>query len=113
MQAKTPISAVYILANPSRSIYVGATLDLERRMLEHKTKYFADSHSAKFNIDHLVWWEACEDWSGAHRLELKLKNMHRSVKVQMISASNPNWQNLSYALFGWSSSRFKAEFGGG
>lgn len=108
MNPKIPICAVYILANPSRSIYVGATQDLERRIFEHKTKHFADSHSAKYNIDRLVWWQRCEDWTSAHAQELQLKNMHRDRKVAMIGESNPRWQDLSYGLFGWSSSRFKA-----
>lgn len=109
MQQKPPICAVYILSSPSRSIYVGATQDLERRVLEHKTKHFADSHSAKYNIDRLVWWQPCENWADAHTLELKLKNMHRDRKVAMIGEMNPRWQDLSYRLFGWSSSRLKAK----
>lgn len=108
-QQKTPICAVYILSNPSRSIYVGATRDLERRILEHKTRHFADSHTAKYNIDRLVWWQQCEDWTNAHALEIKLKNLHRAQKVAIVSESNPKWQDLSYGLFGWSSSRFKAK----
>jgi putative endonuclease len=106
-QSRQPICAVYILANPSRSIYVGATQDLERRMFEHKTKHFADSHSAKYGIDRLMWWKQCEDWSEARALELKLKNMHRDGKVALVNESNPRWQDLSYGLFGWSSGRFK------
>ena len=64
-RSRTPICAVYILANPSRSIYVGAMQDLERRLLAHKT--------------------------------------------HLITESNPRWRNVSHALFGWSSSRFKAK----
>lgn len=104
---KAPICATYILSNPSRSIYVGATQDLERRMEEHKTKYFDDSHSAKYGIDRLVWYQECTDWTAAHSLELKLKNMHRDGKVEIVNNSNPKWIDLSYGLFGWSSSRFK------
>ncbi len=107
MNQKPPICAVYIISNPSRSIYVGATQDLERRILEHKIKHFADSHSARYNIDRLVWWQQCDDWAQAHSAELKLKNMHRVQKTALIAENNPKWQDLSYALFGWSSSRFK------
>lgn len=103
------ICAVYILSNPSRSIYVGATQDLECRIYEHKTKHFSDSHSAKYGIDRLVWWQQCENCTDAHALELKLKNLHRARKVEMVNQSKPKWQDLSYALFGWSSSRFKAK----
>ena len=105
--SRSPICAVYILASPSRSLYVGATTDLERRIFEHKTKHLEDSHSAKFGIDRLVWWELCEDWSDARSLEMKLKNMHRDGKVALVNESKPKWQDLSYGLFGWSSSRFK------
>lgn len=105
--SRSPICAVYILASPSRSLYVGATSDLERCIFEHKTKHFTDSHSAKYGIDRVVWWHPCEDWSEAHAQELKLKNLHRERKVSLISESNPRWQDLSYALFGWSSSRFE------
>lgn len=107
MQRKATICAVYILSSPSRSIYVGATTDLERRIFEHKTKHFTDSHSTKYGIDRLVWWELCDDWSDARSLELKLKNMRREDKAALINANNPKWQDLSYGLFGWSSSRFK------
>ncbi len=93
-QPRDPICAVYILASPSRSIYVGATTDLERRVLEHKTKHFA-------------WWNQCDDWSDARAREIKLKYMHRDAKVALVNEVNPKWQDLSYALFGWSSGRFK------
>lgn len=109
MQPRPPICAVYIISNPSRSIYVGATQDLERRIFEHKTKHFSNSHSAKYNIDRLVWWKRCDDWTDAHALELKLKNLNRTQKTSLIAENNPKWQDLSYALFGWSSSRFKAK----
>lgn len=84
MQPKQPICAVYILANPSRSIYVGASQDLERRILERKTKHFTDSHSAKYTIDRIVLWKPCEDGSEARSIELKLKNVHRDAKVALI-----------------------------
>lgn len=102
-----PICAVYIISNPSRSIYVGATTDLKRRIFEHKTKHFADSHSARYSIDRLVWWQECDGWADAHIIELKLKNMHRSQKIALIGENNPRWLDLSYGLFGWSSSRFR------
>src|SRR5699024_6200176 len=108
-QLRSAICAVYIISSPSRSIYAGATQDLERRIFEHKTKYFGDSHSARYGIDRLVWWQQCEDWSSAHHLELKLKSMHRAQKIALIAENNPKWQDLSYALFGWSSSRFRAK----
>lgn len=108
---KCAICATHILANPSRSIYVGATRDLERRMVEHQTGHFEDAHPRRYGISRLVWWQECADWEAAHALELKLKNMHRSGKLDLVNEENPQWQDLSYALFGWSSSRFKRREG--
>ncbi len=108
MSAPRPlICATYILSSNSRSIYVGATQDLERRMLEHKTGHFEDAHTRKYGINRLVWFQECADWDEAHARELKLKNMHRDGKLALVNEANPKWIDLSYGLFGWSSSRFK------
>ena len=105
--SKAPICATYILSNNHRSIYVGATQDLERRMEEHKTKVFEDGHTARYNIDRLVWYQECADWNEARAREVKLKNMHREGRVALVNEMNPKWVDLSLGLFGWSSNRFK------
>lgn len=101
------ICAVYLLASPSRSIYVGATTDLERRVFEHKTSFYEESHTARYRIDRLVWFEKHTDWNHAHARELELKGWLREKKVHLIQVSNPKWQDLSYGMFHWSSSRFR------
>lgn len=48
------VYAVYILATRKDGpLYVGFTNDIERRVAEHKSHQFS-SHTAKYNIDHLV-----------------------------------------------------------
>lgn len=101
------ICAVYLLASPSRSLYVGATINLERRVYEHKTHFFAGSHTDKYNINPLVWFERHEDWDGAHDRELEIKGWIREKKVALFQMENPRWLDLSYGMFGWSSSRFR------
>ncbi len=101
------ICAVYLLSNPSRSLYVGASTDLERRLFEHKTHFFAGSHTDKYNINRLVWFECHPDWDQAHARELMIKGWVREKKIALIQAENPRWLDLSYGLFGWSSSRFR------
>lgn len=96
-----------MLSNPSRSLYVGATVDLERRLYEHKTKFFEDSHTAKYDIDRLVWWEQHPNWNHAQRREDEIKGWLREKKVALIEEKNPRWLDLSYGLFNWSSSRFR------
>src|SRR5262249_47544499 len=49
---------VYILASrPYGTLYVGVTSDLVRRIWEHKCKA-VPGFTAKYDVDHLVWFEA-------------------------------------------------------
>ena len=47
---------VYIMTNKSRTLYVGVTNDLERRVYEHKHKLI-QGFTSKYNITMLVWYE--------------------------------------------------------
>ena len=47
---------VYIMASYSRTMYVGVTSDLERRVLEHKSGTFS-GFTQKCNVTKLVWFE--------------------------------------------------------
>jgi putative endonuclease len=107
-QSRYPdICAAYVLANPSRSIYVGATRELDRRIYQHQTHFFAGSHTDKYNINRLVWFERHDDWDRAHAREIEIKGLGREKKVELIQPNNPKWQDLSYGLFHWSSSRLR------
>ena len=101
------ICAVYILSSPSRSIYVGATTDLERRVFEHKTQAYVGSHTSRYKIDRLVWYESHHDWDHAHARELEIKGWTREKKIRLFQSQNPRWLDLSYGVFRWSSSRFR------
>jgi putative endonuclease len=48
--------SVYIVASPSRVIYVGVTNDLERRIAEHREKASA-GFTARYNLTRLVYFE--------------------------------------------------------
>lgn len=47
---------VYIMASPSKTVYVGLTNDLARRTFEHKHK-LVPGFTAKYNVDRLVYVE--------------------------------------------------------
>ena len=73
---------VYILANkPNGTIYVGSTTNLIKRVYEHKNKVYSNSHTAKFNINQLVYYEECGDIETAALREQQLKNWRRAWKV--------------------------------
>ena len=50
---------VYILASYTQRLYIGVTSDLEGRIWQHKNKML-EGHSAKYNIDRLVYLEMFE-----------------------------------------------------
>jgi len=45
---------VYVMANEQRTIYVGVTSNLERRVWEHKT-HFRDGFTKRYNLTKLVY----------------------------------------------------------
>ena len=55
---------VYILTNGTRTLYVGMTNDLERRMYEHKAKLVA-GFTSKYNLTWLAYYEQTSDVESA------------------------------------------------
>jgi putative endonuclease len=85
---------VYILASKSRTLYVGVTRDLLRRVHEHKTKSFP-GFTAKYRIDRLVHFEESAFLMEAIRREKELKGWRRAKKVALIERANPSWDDLA------------------
>jgi putative endonuclease len=85
---------VYIVASLSRTIYIGVTNDLVRRVHEHKTKEVR-GFTATYNIYRLVWFEEFATPSDAVAREKQLKNWTRDKKIQLIESVNPSWDDLS------------------
>ena len=57
---------VYIMTNPSRTLYVGVTNDLERRVAEHKSKSVS-GFTTRYNVTELVFYELGGDIEGRLR----------------------------------------------
>jgi putative endonuclease len=87
---------VYILANRKNgTLYTGVTSDLIKRIYKHKNKVDTESFTAKYEIDKLVWYITGDSIEGAISLEKKIKNRHRSWKINLIEKQNPDWNDLS------------------
>jgi putative endonuclease len=55
---------VYIMSGRTRTLYVGVTNDIERRVYEHQNKS-VPGFSSKYGLDRLVYFEEHTDISDA------------------------------------------------
>ncbi|MCH8066145.1 MAG: GIY-YIG nuclease family protein [Chloroflexi bacterium] len=89
---------VYIMASRSKTLYIGVTNDLERRVQEHQagiTKGFTQ----KYNVIRLMYYEESNDVQTAIAREKELKGWRRSKKLALIESANPEWDDLSEHWF--------------
>ena len=84
---------VYILTNKSKTLYIGVTNNLERRVFEHKHK-LKDGFTKKYNLTKLVYFERFNDINDAIKREKQLKNWHRQWKINLIESKNKEWKDL-------------------
>jgi len=85
---------LYIVAGASCVIYIGVTNDIERRVLEHKSKS-VPGFSGRYNLTKLVYFETISDVRAAIAREKELKGWVRRRKVALIESVNPSWNDLS------------------
>lgn len=85
---------VYIMANRSRTLYVGVTNDIARRVWEHKNMQL-DGFTRRYLIDRLVYYELAPDADSAIRREKQIKGWVRRKKISLIESVNPDWRDLS------------------
>jgi len=85
---------VYIMTNKSRTLYIGVTNNLMRRVHEHKNK-LVPGFTSKYNIQFLVYYEAGNDINAAIAREKQIKGWLRSKKIALIDSMNPQWKDLS------------------
>ena len=84
----------YMAASKSRTLYVGVTGNLSRRLFEHKRKLY-EGFSATYHCDRLVWFERFTEIDHAIEREKQLKRWRREKKVALIAEKNPTWVDLS------------------
>ncbi len=89
---------VYVLSNVSRTLYIGFTNDLQKRVWQHRQKQ-ADSFTRDYNITMLVFLEEFARADDAIAREKQLKNWRREKKVWLIEQENPDWLDLAHDWF--------------
>lgn len=85
---------VYIMTNMSRTLYIGVTNDLERRVFEHRSKV-AGGFTRRYNITMLAYCEEFDSIRNAIEREKQLKNWNRAKKIVLFERENPEWRDLS------------------
>ena len=87
---------VYIITNKrDGTLYVGA--DLDSRLAQHKLGA-VDGFSKRYNLHRLVYAEHHDEIESAIHREKRIKHWPRDWKVNLIVASNPEWDDLSGTL---------------
>ncbi|MGA9415593.1 MAG: GIY-YIG nuclease family protein [Terriglobales bacterium] len=79
---------VYILANRSKTLYVGVTNNLRRRVWEHRFGN-GSAFCKQYKIDRLVYYEGFDDVRNAIDREKRIKGWLRIRKIQLIVSVNP------------------------
>ncbi len=85
----------YILTNPSRTLYVGMTDDLSRRVFEHKTQLYEDAFTTRYRVNRLAYYECLQDGNVALARERQLKGCSRAMKIALVERVNPHWLDLA------------------
>lgn len=86
--------STYIMASRSRTLYIGVTGDLQKRVFQHKWKEH-EGFTARYNCDRLVWFEQHQYVQNAIAREKELKGWSRSKKIALIESINAAWVDLS------------------
>ena len=97
MPASEKSLSVYIAASRSRVLYTGVTRNLDRRMLEHKSKT-AEGFTSDYNCCRLVYFETYDDPARAIAREKQIKRWRREKKIALIEKKNPFWKDLAAHL---------------
>jgi putative endonuclease len=88
------VPAVYILADrPYGTIYTGVTIDLVRRIREHKCDA-TPGFTREYRVHTLVYYEICEGPCAALRRVRQLHAESRARRFALIQSRNPTWRDL-------------------
>jgi putative endonuclease len=89
---------VYMMANEMRTLYVGVTNNIERRVYEHKNKLLP-GFTSRYGLTELVYLAETSDVREAIAREKQIEGWSRAKKVALIEEMNPEWEDLSAGWF--------------
>ena len=89
--------AVYILASRTRTLYIGVTNDLDRRISQHRAG-IGSRFTSRYSVTQLVYVEWATDPRAAIARGKVIKGWTRARKIALIESENPNWNDLAVEL---------------
>ena len=92
-----PTFYIYILSNPSRSVYyIGFTQSLTRRLDQHiQNKLKKNTFASKYNCGDIIYYEIYKYVNEAIARERQLKKWRREKKTNLIKKWNPELKTLN------------------
>jgi putative endonuclease len=86
---------IYIMTNKMHTVlYVGVTSDLTGRIWQHKTNFYPNSFTAKYNCHKLVYYSFYPQIEEAIAVEKAIKGGNRKNKINLVNSLNPGWLDL-------------------
>ena len=85
---------VYLLATPTRGLYLGVTNDLERRLSERRPHAPPGADSTA-GAARLVYFEVLTDFRRAIARKEQMEGWNRSRRWRLIGSVNPEWKDLT------------------
>jgi putative endonuclease len=92
------VAYFYILASQRNgTLYCGSTIDLPKRIHEHKT-FERPGFTSRYGVIYLVYYETYDRLMDARFREYKVKKWRRAWKLELIESLNPRWDDLYFML---------------
>jgi putative endonuclease len=84
-EARAAEPAVYVLRCRDGSLYTGATVDLTRRLLEHRRRRAAKYTRGRLPVALLAWWHP-GNFALAKSHEARFKRLNRAAKLSALES---------------------------
>jgi putative endonuclease len=89
---------VYLLASQTRTLYLGVTSNLLRRVAQHRSMR-VKGFSSRYKVTRLVHFETTSNAWAAIAREKQIKGWNRTKKISLIETANPGWEDLAQGWF--------------
>ena len=91
------MSFVYLLHSTNNATYVGATVNLERRLRQHNKEIKGGAHATSIKVDQgEIWERACyiegfPTWQAALQFEWRWKQLSRKQSAKLFPLKFNSW----------------------